>query len=258
MLFQLSHIKEAMMKEYHNRFYRFFSENSRWSSFRVKVETTDLFIRARDDLSKDVTNIVEKLREELRDHIKRQSCFMTALQPVRRHDESYPEIIERMYRASEIANVGPMASVAGTIAELVGESLLSKSEEVIVENGGDIYLKIVKPAIISIFSGLSSFSGRIGIRIYPETTPVGVCTSSGRFGHSLSLGRADTATIISKCTALADAVATETCNIVKIEKDLDTAIEYATNINDVYGAIIIYRDKLVVKGNIELAYPESN
>ena len=236
--------------KYSNRFYRDFSDTLRWQSFRVKVETTDLLIKAKSDLSDDVERITRKLRSEIRGHIKRQDCFLSALNPVDRYQE-IPEIIEKMYLASEKANIGPMAAVAGAVAESVGESLLDLSEEIIVENGGDIYLKLVKPVIISIFAGDSAFSNKIGIKIYSQNTPLGICTSSGSVGHSLSFGRADAATIISKNTALADAVATGACNMIKSENDLSSAIEYAMNISEILGAIIIYRDKMAAKGEIE-------
>ncbi|MDY6935992.1 MAG: UPF0280 family protein [Spirochaetota bacterium] len=237
-----------------NRFYRDYSNTLRWKSFGVRVETTDLFIRARKDLSEYAKGIVEQNREEIREHILRQDCFLTSLQPVTRC-EGVPAIIENMYSASEIANVGPMAAVAGAIAESVGMELLGQSEEVIVENGGDIYLKVVEPVVISIYVGDSPFSGRIGIRIDPDETPMGICTSSGKIGHSISFGRADAATIISYNTALSDAVATGMCNMVTAEDNIETAIEYAMSISKVRGAVVIYGDKLAAKGDVEFANP---
>jgi len=239
---------------YSERFYRDFSDSLRWNSYRVRVESTDLFVRTREDYSEEINSIITTVREEIKDHILKQGSFLTTLNPIERQ-ENIPEIIEKMYRASEIASVGPMAAVAGAIAEAVGVFLLDKSDEIIIENGGDIWLNVIEPVVISIFAGESVFSNKIAIKINPEDTPLGICTSSGRVGHSFSFGKADSATVISKNTALADAVATASANIVKSEGDIDAAIEYAMSINEVSGIVIIYNDKLAVKGDIELTYP---
>ncbi len=238
--------------KYGERFYRDFSSTLRWRSFRVRVETTDLYIRARGDYSEKVHSIVSQLRDVLRVHFIRQDDFLTALSPVRRLERVHA-LIESMYDASEAAGVGPMAAVAGAVAEFTGVSLLNTSEEVIVENGGDIWLRITEPVTLGIYAGSSSFSERLGLRIDPSKTPLGVCTSSGRIGHSFSFGRADAATIIARTAALADAVATETGNRVKDEDDLEAAVHYAMSVPGVLGALAIYRDRIAVQGDVELA-----
>ena len=239
---------------YQDRFYRNFSNTSRWKNFRVKVETTDLYIKASDDFSSYAKGIVQTLRNEIKTHIKRQKVFATALEPVYRY-KNIPLVIKKMYRASEASGVGPMAGVAGAVAESVGEALLDKSSEVIVENGGDIYIKIQEPAVVSIFAGKSLLSEKIGLKIYPDDTPAGVCTSSGTVGHSLSFGKADAATVISNDVSLADAVATGAANRVSSSNDFDAAIEYAMSVKSVSGIILVFKDKIAAKGNIELCSP---
>ena len=239
---------------YQKRFYRNFSDTERWTSYRVKVETTDLFIRSRENLSLSAKKIVEKLRAEIKNHINKQKCFLTSLKPVKPLKHVMP-VIKKMYRASYAANVGPMAAVAGAIAETVGEELLNETSEIIIENGGDIFLYAIEPVVISIFAGHSSFSGKIALKIDPRKTPAGVCTSSGSVGHSLSFGLTDAVTIISSDTSIADAVATGTANMVKSDKNFHSAIEYALNINAVSGVIIICQDKIAVKGDVEFCEP---
>jgi hypothetical protein len=132
------------------------------------------------------------------------------------------------------------------------------SSEVIIENGGDIFLKVDRPVTIGLFAGNSPFSGRIGIRI--ESTPIslGICTSSRTVGPSLSLGMADAATIISRDVALADAVATGVGNRVHKPGDLKGAVEWAMKVPGVDGALAILGDKFAVLGDIELVpLPES-
>ena len=107
--------------------------------------------------------------------------------------------------------------------------LSSFSSDVLVENGGDIWLKSTQPRNICIYAGNSPFSQRIGLEIKAETTPLGICTSSGTVGHSLSFGSADAVVILASSAVLADAVATATCNLVQEEADLAKAVEWASS-----------------------------
>lgn len=130
------------------------------------------------------------------------------------------------------------------------------SDEVIVENGGDLWMRLTSPAVVGIYVKNIYFTDKIWLRINPGDTPCSVCTSSASLGHSLSFGKADAATIIAESGALADAVATGACNIVQNEEDIGAAIEYAMSINGVSGCMIIYRDRLGAQGAIELCSPE--
>lgn len=208
-------------------------------------------IHALCDLAGEAVAVVQTLRQQLREHIAIQDEFLTSLTPVKRLD-GIPAIVEKMLWASELAHVGPMAAVAGAVAECTGRALLHKSEEIIVENGGDIYLALKVPGIVGLYAGRSPFSSKIGIMVHPEQTPMGICTSSATVGHSLSFGKADAVTICAKDAALADAVATETCNRIRREDDLADAIDFAFSIDGIFGALAILDDKIAVKGSIEL------
>jgi len=201
--------------------------------------------------------VLSALRAEIRAHIARQDIFLPSLKPVERLTGVHP-IISDMYEAAERAGTGPMAAVAGAIAGHVGTSLMGRSGEVIVENGGDNWFCLKNPAVVSIYAGRSPFSGRVGILLEPDQTPCGVCTSSGRVGHSMSFGKADAVTIVAADAALADAVATQTCNMVQTEDDLNNALDFALSIEGIRGAVIIYREKLAVRGNITLADPDAS
>lgn len=237
-----------MKRDYKEKFYRNSEKTERWISFNVKEETTDLFIRAKSDLSVIAEKAVARYRDEIRRHIDRQNEFLTSLDPVAQIEST--AVVHEMYTASKAAGVGPMAAVAGAIAQAVGLELTQFSDEVIVENGGDIFVKINKPIAISIFGGNPVFTA-LGLKLHPHQSPLGICTSSGRIGHSLSFGNADAVTIIAADAALADAVATQACNIVRKEEDADASINYALNIDGVKGIVIIYKDKLFAKGDVE-------
>lgn len=232
-------------------FYRAFSGTSRWTSFRVKVETSDIYVRAYGDFSEVMRGLVEEARRAVRFQIERQASFLTSFDPVPWMNDAHP-VVQAMYRASEAAGVGPMAAVAGAIAEYAGRALLEHSAEVLVENGGDIWLSARAPVSLAVYAGGSRFTGSLGIRMAPESTPAGVCTSSGRVGPSFSFGRADAATVIAGDAALADAVATGTANKVRGEEDLESAAEYAMAVPGVRGVVIMRGDRLIVQGEVEL------
>jgi hypothetical protein len=145
-----------------------------------------------------------------------------------------------------------MAAVAGAIAEFVGKELLEASPEVIVENGGDIFLQSQKDRTIGIYAGQSPLTGRAGLDIKGKDTPLGVCTSSGTVGPSLSLGKADAVIALSKSTALADAAATAIGNIIKNADDIPRGIERAISIKGLSGVIIIKDDKIGFWGKVEI------
>jgi hypothetical protein len=219
--------------------------------FEVIVKETDLLVRAERELSKETRESVLKYRHQLETYIAMNPQFQRSLIPLQ-NDPGVPEIIQEMIHSSQLANVGPMAAVAGAIAELVSKDLLKLSKEVIVENGGDIYLAMTKERIIGIYAGNSPLSLKVGIIIRPEESPLGVCTSSGTVGHSLSFGKADAVCILSKSAALADAAATAVGNVVQGEKDIELGLERGKNIEGVLGMLIIIGEKMGVWGNVKL------
>ncbi|MBU1869377.1 MAG: UPF0280 family protein [Candidatus Omnitrophica bacterium] len=151
-------------------------------------------------------------------------------------------------------NVGPMATVAGAIAELLGRELLKAGyKDVIVENGGDIFMSSRKSRLIGIYSGRSKLWNKLKLKINPKDMPIAVCTSSGTMGHSLSFGAADSVVIISKSAALSDAVATSVCNRVQSRKDLQPALDFAKSIKGVLGCVIIFKSYLASWGKVEFA-----
>lgn len=236
---------------YQKRTYRNLVRTEDLVNFEVIVKETDLLIRAEKDLSREAREAVLKYRSQLEAYIDKNPWFEKSLSPLPM-DPYAPKIVQEMFRASQVAQVGPMASVAGAIAEWVAKDLLPFSKEVIIENGGDIFLLSSRERIIGIYAGLSPLSLRVGILIPPQETPLGICTSSGTVGHSLSFGKADAVCILSKSVALADAVATAIGNRVQGKKDIDSALERGSMIEGVLGIIIIVGEKIGVWGKMNL------
>ncbi len=238
------------------RIYRNAAGGLRLASFTVKVKESDLWVAVSTDAySKDLPEQVEQLvfnrRRILEDYLAQNSHLKSSLEPCL-VEESAPVLIRAMAAAGNRAGVGPMAAVAGAIAETVGHYLQEISAEVVVENGGDLFIKTVEPLNVGIYAGDSPLSGKIALKVAPEKTPIGICTSSGTIGPSMSFGRADAAVTLSPSVPLADAAATALGNRVKEAGDLEAALEYARNIEGITGALLICRDKIAAWGDIEL------
>ena len=243
------------MKTYQSRTYRNLLHKDNLISFSVVVKETDLFVHALKPL-KDITKeLILKHRGYIEAYIKRYPDFVQALKPWHVRGPA-PAIINDMAAAGEMAGVGPMAAVAGAIAEYVGVDLLSHTDEVIVENGGDIFIKTSVPVTIGIFAGTSQLSMRIGLRIDSREKPFSVCTSSGTVGHSLSLGKADAVCVLSDSCSLADAAATSICNKIKTKTHIQPAIDFGKNIEGVNGIFVIMDDEVGMWGELEVVQLE--
>lgn len=239
------------MPEHRDRRYRRLLRHNRLIGFEVAVQETDLLIMAEANLALLAEQVVYKVRGPLEGYIARHPEFLHALTPLP-CDPLAPLVVREMLAAARVCGTGPMAAVAGAIAEQVGLALLQQSSEVMVENGGDCFIKVNTPVQMGIFAGESGVSERLALHIRPELTPIGVCTSSATVGHSLSLGRADAATVIASSAAVADAAATLVCNQVRNRSDVNKALSSARDIDGVCGAIIIAGDCIGAWGEVEL------
>ncbi|NQT00355.1 MAG: UPF0280 family protein [Candidatus Omnitrophica bacterium] len=232
------------------RKYRNWVEDKGLISFQVKIKDSDLFIRADCDLKQQAQECLKYQRSLLEGYIQRDAEFATTLTP---HNikEKAPDIVWEMAEAAASAAVGPMAAVAGAIAEYVGRDLLRQSSQVIVENGGDIFIKTHLARKIGVFAGESAYTGKLAFEISPGDTR-GICTSSATVGPSLSLGRTDAAVVVCESAILADAWATRLGNMVKSVEDIDLVLEFVKTKPEIKGVLIIVGDKLGVWGEIKL------
>ncbi len=195
-----------------------------------------------------------KARAEIKAAIAARPRFASSFEPIKPHGTE-TELVAAMLRAGEAASVGPMAAVAGAIAEYVGRALLPQSDEVIVENGGDVFLRSCRERLVAVHAGSSPLGGRLAVAVLPKDG-LGICTSSGTVGHSVSFGKADAALVIAADCALADAAATCLGNRVQTAEDIEPAMDAALKIRGVSGALVIIGDRLGVKGDIELRLVE--
>ena len=215
------------------------------------IKETDLLIFAERPLEEEATQAVLHCRYHLEEYIRTSPDFARSLVPLP-PDEYAPPVIREMLHASHRAQVGPMASVAGALAEQVGNDLLEHTRTVIVENGGDIFLKVAEDLTIGVYAGASPLSNKLALKIPATMTPLGVCTSSGTVGHSLSFGTSDAVTILAHSTPLADATATAVGNQVKGAQDIAKGLDYAQTIEGILGALIIVDNQFGAWGAIEI------
>ncbi len=220
--------------------------------FEVSEKETDLGISADRGLERQAREAMLNYRSELELYIKRNPDFKSSLEPLSVGDDA-PGIVKAMTEASEKALVGPMASVAGAIAEFVGRELLAFSGQVIVENGGDIFFRTSSAKTMGIFAGEKSpFTGKLAVELPASENGLGVCASSGTVSHSLSFGRSDASIVLAENTALADAMATSVGNRVKAPDDIHAAIEFAKSVDGVRGVLVMIGNKMGSWGEIKL------
>ncbi len=232
-------------------FYRRWITDGDLVSFHVVEEESDIYFRAVRNLEKEAALSLAGHRSYLKEYIGQCPLFLTMMEPCIVTEES-PDIVRQMSHAGVLAGVGPMAAVAGAVAEAVGRDLLSFSPEIIVENGGDIFLVTKRQRRVGIYAGSSPFSGKLALEIEPEDTPLGICTSSGTVGHSLSLGEADAVVILAASAALADAAATAVGNVAGSEEDIPRALKKAQSIQGVLGVVVIKGEKMGAWGKVKI------
>ncbi|MDC7223502.1 MAG: UPF0280 family protein [Spirochaetales bacterium] len=193
---------------------------------------------------------IRELRAELEEYLSRHPSFLGSLVPVE-PIEPVPEIARRMHRASQATGLGPMASVAGTLAQMACERCKEAGwEEVLVENGGDLFIDGREDLTLGLYAGERLFKGKLAFRIKKEQMPLAVCSSSGTMGHSLSLGRCDLATVISRDASLADGAATLAGNLVKTAADLEPAVNRILEIEGILGVFLVKGEKIGLGGNL--------
>ncbi|MFH0893361.1 MAG: UPF0280 family protein [Bacteroidota bacterium] len=246
------------MTEYEPRVYREEMEKGRFRSFVVEHYESDLWIGVdpasyNESMIAFVQERVKEIRETLEVYISKNSGFRYSLEPVGLR-ASAPLVAVRMARASLRAAVGPMAAVAGAFAQEIGNAVINEfhPRELIIENGGDCFISIAEPATVAIHAGKSPLSGMIGLRIPPEASPLGVCTSSGTVGPSLSFGCADAVMIASRDAALADAYASCYGNRIRNEKDVNKVIQDMNRNPKILSGVIILNEHMGVCGNFEI------
>jgi ApbE superfamily uncharacterized protein (UPF0280 family) len=241
-----------------SRFYREKMNCDRCTATKVIVADSDLWIGYYPHISpteveryafERLLYYRELVETYIATHIEFARSFEPVVVPTKAHD-----IIKKMAQAGKHANVGPMAAVAGAIAEYVGIDLLTKFklDELVVENGGDIFMKVNENVNMSLYAGESSLSEKVGLTI--TAGQWGVCTSAGTVGHSHSFGKADAVMIVSESTLLADAYATAIANTIKSKHDIQTALDFAKTKPQIVSCLIVCEETLGNIGQYDICF----
>lgn len=247
-------------EKYVERTYRTQFNSDRFSSFEIKHKETDLWIGVdtasfKEDMKTVAAAKTVELRKKLDEYILTEPFFKKSLKPFQ-PAETAPAEAKEMAAATEIAGVGPMAAVAGLFAREVGETLVQNFsiEEMVIENGGDIFVLLKDELVFSVFAGESPLSERIGLVIPAETGKLGICTSAGTVGPSMSFGKADAVVVICKDAVLADAYATALGNKVKSPNDVEKVINQSEKFPEIISMLIICDDKIGIRGDFEIRF----
>ncbi len=246
-------VKKRDPLSYRERTYRALVDQGSLLATAITIQETDLHILAEQDVRAAAHDLIITCRSQIERYIASHRQFATSLCPLPQ-DNLAPALIQNMLTAARAADVGPMAAVAGAIAEFVGRGLLKAglTNEVMVENGGDIFLLRNQECLTAIYAGESPLSNKIGLRIIPEKMPLGICTSSGSIGHSLSFGQADSVTVLAPNTALADTAATRLGNELKNDDDMGHTLDVAQTIPGLLAVVVVKNETLGAWGDIEL------
>lgn len=222
-------------------------------SCQVVLEQSDLYITSALDLSAPALDRLQLLRGRILAYSQFKPDFLTSLSPLP-VDNQAPDIVQEMARAGELFQVGPMAAVAGAIAQDIADFLAARSPEIIIENGGDIYLYSRRTRTIGLMPHPDR-SMALGL-VIPETGfPCAVCSSSATVGHSLSLGHGDLVTVKAQSGAVADAAATAFCNLIRDRKSLSGLSKTADKFlgTHISGVLAQMGEDMMVVGDMELA-----
>ncbi len=223
-------------------------------AFQVVLEESDLRIVAEHDIATPVLATLRALRADIQGWMMLYPQFRTSLVPLPLPPQA-PEIISRMYAAAQQAGVGPFAAVAGTIAQMVAQAHVHESPNLLVENGGDIFMYSQKPRHVALLAQpehIHEGACAIGLSFAPEDFPLALCTSSATIGHSLSLGQGELAAVRSQDGALADSVATALGNRLKNADSVESSLDFAKNIPGVQGIFVQCDEKLGAWGQMVL------
>lgn len=209
-----------------------------------EINIDQTHIRLTSDLdNSDLKHYIYMIRQDLKRYISLNQDFLISMEPLRYDSDNLTPIVLKMYESSAKADVGPMACVAGTISEMSLNYLIeNESDYSIVENGGDIALINDQTVLCGIYSNNEILGNNIAFKIKPRKKPLGICTSSGKIGHSISFGQSDSVTVISKSPSIADGLATRIANEVTgedSESNVSNALEIAEGYREFFNGVLI-------------------
>lgn len=222
---------------------------------RWRFKETELLIKS--DFERAIKYSIKatmEARRQLERIVIREPDFRNSLEPISAKIEDKTRIVDLMLRASEIADIGPFSAVAGSISQIAAEAgIASGGSNILVDNGGDISLIGDREFRVGVYAEDSPISGKIALSVKGKELPMGICTSSGSVGHSISFGEADAVVVIADEASIADAAATSVANAVRgddIESSIKNGLDRFDDISEGSGSIIIRGDRIGTVGKL--------
>jgi len=224
---------------------------------KVEIAETAATIAAEGVFVEPAVDAIKAARREIERQVRRDQYFLTTMEPYTPDDPG--PTVRRMCEAAAVAGVGPMATVAGTIAQVALEAMMAQGcDHGWVDNGGDVALVLSRPATMEVFHEPGARTA-FALRLEPTGKGIGVCTSSGRLGHSISLGDADVALAMADSAVLADALATAIGNRVRGTSALGTCFDPFKGIPGMIGGLAMVDGEVAMYGRLpELVEVEHN
>jgi ApbE superfamily uncharacterized protein (UPF0280 family) len=239
-------------KPYTNRdIYRIRVARKAEFAWKVSYKYSDLFISSSRDISSFIPGKIIDFYSIIEKEIKENPDFEKSLVPLKSASCSN-RLLAEMNEASRIFNVGPMAAVAGSLCEFISRDIQKDTRYLIIENGGDVFVKSNKDIVLSVFLKNNYFRNGLKLKIDKKLLPCGIASSSGTFGHSLSLGRCDIALVVARNAVIADAAATAFANSVKSKTDLEEAVNRMKDREGIFGLLAVKEEMLAIYGQISL------
>lgn len=240
------------------RLYRNKMNRDRFRFFNIINKETDLWIGVpvneyNIDLHKFCESKVSLYRSCLEKYIKNDPQFRESMIPLP-VKQDIPHVVGLMLSAASKACVGPMAAVAGAVCEMLGRDVTDtfNLSELIIENGGDIFADVRDELLVEFYAGENQNFMNIALSIPEKSGSLGICTSSGMFGHSLSYGKADSVTVVCKSATSADALATSICNKIQNKSDIKPLLNEMKQIPEILSLIAVKDDEMGITGKFPL------
>lgn len=235
---------------------RFYRQGLR-SKFSAEIcyKESDLYIAADKEIRRDfIRQTLEKYYSDIENYIRQNPIFLTSLSPLKSDDRA-PKIVQDMLCSSLSTGVGPFAAVAGAVAHYVGREILNYADEVLIENGGDLFLKINEDKVVGVYLGERfpvNGSSTLFLKIKKRIVPFGIASSSATIGHSLNFGRADLVTVIARNSIIADGFATALSNRIKKKDDIEKVLRLTADNPLLEGILIAFEGEIFIKGDMQL------
>jgi len=236
---------------YEERFYR----DQIISKFKIEVsyKESDILICSDKEIAKEkALELLVKYYDQIEGYVAKNPNFLTSLSPLK-NDQSAPPIIREMLENSKITGIGPFAAVAGAIAKYVGEDLLDCCQELIIENGGDIFLRINQDKIIGVYLGEEFKISNFNLKVRKRDQSFGVASSSSTLGHSLNFGKADLVSVVAENIIIADGFATAISNRIKKIDDVEQVLVEVKDKLLIQGLLIAFGEKVFLWGDLKIA-----